>query len=529
MACEKSFSHTPFYVVHIYERGEEKMKYILTASQMKYADKRMIENIGIPSMVLMERAALQTVKAMKEVGIDLKKTLIVCGSGNNGGDGFAIGRLLIEEGYEPEIIFVGNPESRSEETRIQMQILTNMGVDIGNSLPEKEYSVIIDAVFGIGLSRNIEGKYQTVIEKMNAYTGCKVAVDIASGVSADDGKILGCAFKADYTVTFAYAKAGQLLFPGKIYSGEIMVRQIGIVNPELDNEKDVYYTFEKQDIKEQIAKRIPDSNKGSYGRVLLIAGSKGMSGAAYLSAKAAYLSGSGLVRIYTEESNRQILQQLLPEAVMTTYLEKDTNPFDQLDELLGWADVICLGCGLGMSDASKLLVKKVLEKNEKPCVVDADALNIFSELEKTETKSWLKKQGQYVFTPHMKEMSRLTGQEVSEIKNNRIEILKKFINEYPVTCVLKDSRTLVLEKDEQCYLNTSGNAAMAKAGAGDVLAGIITGLMAQKTTAYKAAVLGVYIHGLAGDEARKECGAYSVLAEDLLTGLRMILRGLEEK
>lgn len=505
------------------------MKYILTASQMKYADKRMIENIGIPSMVLMERAALQTVEAMKEVGIDLKKALIVCGSGNNGGDGFAIGRLLLEEGYEPEIVFVGNPESRSEETRQQMQILTNMGMDIGNSLPEKEYSVIIDAVFGIGLSRNIEGRYQSVIEKMNAYSGYKVAVDIASGVSADDGKILGCAFKADYTVTFAYAKAGQLFFPGKLYSGEILVRQIGITNPELANEKDIYYTFEKHDIKEQIAQRIPDSNKGSYGRVLLIAGSKGMSGAAYLSAKAAYLAGAGLVRIYTEESNRQILQQLLPEGILTTYHEDSDEPFEKLDELLKWASVICIGCGLGMGDASKSLVKKVLEKNEKPCVVDADALNIFSELEKDEKRLWLKNKGQYVFTPHMREMSRLTNKEVSIIKNERIEIIKEFVNEYPVTCVLKDSRTLVLEKEEHCYLNTSGNAAMAKAGAGDVLAGIITGLMAQKMKPYKAAALGVYIHGLAGDEARKECGAYSVLAEDILAGLRTILKGLEEK
>ena len=505
------------------------MKYILNAAQMKRADQRMIQEMGIPSMVLMERAALQTVMAIKEKELDLSKVLIVCGSGNNGGDGFAIARILMEEGYQPDVVFVGNMKSRSEETILQMQILTNLGIQVGNSLPKKEYSVIIDAVFGIGLCRNIEGRYQEIIEMMNAYTGYKVAVDIASGVSADDGKILGVAFKADLTVTFAYAKAGQIFFPGKLYSGEVTVRDIGIWNPHLGEEEDVYFTLEKSDVKKKMPARIPDSNKGSYGRVLLIAGSKGMSGAAYLSAKAAYLTGAGLVRIYTEESNRQILQQLLPEAVMTTYSVEDEQPLKELPELLNWANVICLGCGLGMSDLSKELVKEVLRINNKPCVIDADGLNIISEYNKIEKKYLIEKGGSYIFTPHMKEMSRLTGSDVSEIKENRYQILKAFINEYPVACALKDSRTLVMKKGEQCFLNTSGNAAMAKAGSGDVLAGIIAGLLAQQMNVYEAGVLGVYLHGLCGDSARDACGAYSVMAENLLRGIRERLKLLEDK
>lgn len=503
------------------------MKYILNAAQMKQADQRMIQEMGIPSMVLMERAALQTVMTMEEKGVSLSRALIVCGSGNNGGDGFAIARLLVEKGYQPDVVFVGNMESRSEETRLQMQILTNLGIPVGNSLPKKEYSVIIDAVFGIGLSRNIEGRYREIIEEMNAYSGYKAAVDIASGISADDGKVLGAAFKADLTVTFAYAKAGQILFPGKGYSGEIVVKEIGIWNPELQTAKDTAFMLEPDDVKSWIAPRRPDSNKGSYGRVLLIAGSKGMAGAAYLSAKAAYLMGAGLVRIYTEESNRQIIQQLLPEAVLTTYDVKEEEPFTQLEELLNWADVVCLGCGLGLSEESKELVKAVLDKNEKPCVMDADGLNIFAESEKAEKQKWLRK-GNYIFTPHMKEMSRLAGAEVSEIKENRYQYLKKFISEYPVTCALKDSRTLVLKEEEPCFINTSGNAAMAKAGAGDVLAGMITGLLAQKMNIYRACVLGVYLHGLSGDAARRNCGAYSVLAEDILDGIRETLQTLED-
>lgn len=505
------------------------MKYILNASQMKQADQRMIHQIGIPSMVLMERAALQTILAMKESNTDLTKALIVCGSGNNGGDGFAIARLLVEEGYSPDVVFVGNMNSRSEETKLQMQILVNLGVEIGNSLPEKEYSVIIDAVFGIGLCREIEGKYRDVIERMNAYSGYKVAVDIASGVSADSGAVLGVAFKADMTATFAYAKVGQILFPGKLYSGEIMVRDIGIWNPELKTESEIFYTLGPEDLRKQMPGRIPDSNKGSYGRVLIVAGSQGMSGAAYLCAKAAYLTGAGLVRIYTEESNRQILQQLLPEAIMTTYSVDDEEPLRELPALLEWANVICLGCGLGMSDLSKDLVKNILKINKKPCVIDADGLNIFAECDIIDKLNWIKEGGEYIFTPHMKEMSRLTGCEVSCIKENRFQVLKEFVNEYPVTCALKDSRTLVLKQEELCYLNTSGNAAMAKAGAGDVLAGIITGLLAQGMNSYRAGVLGVYLHGLCGDAAKESCGAYSVMAEDILNGIRKRLKELEDK
>ncbi|XCP83655.1 NAD(P)H-hydrate epimerase [Roseburia hominis] len=284
------------------------MRYILTAEQMKASDMATICEIGIPSLVLMERAALRCVEVMKEEQIDLTKPLIVCGSGNNGGDGVAVARLLFEEGYTPEVVFVGNMSSRSQEMRAQMEILEKLGVSFGNSLPDREYSVIIDAVFGIGLSRIIEGRYREIIEQMNRYKGAKVAIDIASGISADTGQILGCAFRADLTVTFAYGKAGQYFYPGCDYSGRTVVRPIGIRNQALELSDEVYCSLERADLRRQMPVRPADSHKGTFGRVLMITGSKGMSGAAYLAAKAAYLTGAGLVQIYTEESNRQILQ-----------------------------------------------------------------------------------------------------------------------------------------------------------------------------------------------------------------------------
>lgn len=505
------------------------MKYIVNAAQMKYADQYTIRELGVPSMVLMERAALQTVNAMKERQIDMSHALVVCGSGNNGGDGFAIARLLLEEGHQPDVVFVGNMHSRSEETISQMQILTKMGASIGNSLRDVEYSAIIDAVFGIGLSRAIEGRYQEIIERMNAYSGVKVAVDIASGISADTGAILGCAFQADLTVTFAYEKMGQILFPGRNYSGEVIVKPIGIRYPDVERTKEICFTYEKSEIGIQLPKRAADSNKGTYGKVLCITGSKGMSGAAYLSAKAAYLSGAGLVQIYTEESNRIILQQLLPEAIITTYNEDDENPFYELPELLEWASVICMGCGLGMSGASKALVEVVLKHSDKPMVIDADAINILSDYSEEKKKALLKKKRQCVLTPHMKELSRLCGIDVMSLKNKRTNYARSLVQDVPVTLVMKDSCTLVTCAEQKMYLNKSGNAAMAKAGAGDVLAGIITGFMAQKVPVFDAATLAVYLHGLAGDYAKESCGAYSVLAEDILSEFRNVLIDLEEK
>ena len=502
------------------------MKYILNAQQMKEADGHMIHKMGIPSLVLMERAALQCVAAMKDAKLDFSSVLVVCGSGNNGGDGFAIARMLHEEQIPVDVAFVGKLESRSEETETQMQILENLGVSAVTDLPDKEYTIIIDALFGIGLCRNIEGRYKDVIDRMNQYSGYKVAVDIASGISADTGAVLGCAFKADMTVTFAYAKAGQLYHPGYEYTGKLLVKPIGIWNPELDLETDIYYMFDDLDLQDKMPKRVANSNKGTYGKVLVIAGSKGMSGAAYLAAKAAYMTGAGLVRIYTEESNRQILQQLLPEAIMTTYREEDENPLAELENVLNWADVVCVGCGLGMSELSVSLMKKVLEKNQNPCVLDADGLNILAANPEYMDK-YLSQQ--YILTPHMKEMSRLSGTSVQEIIDNRKNMLQAFVNKYQVNVALKDSRTLVAGPEKAIFLNTSGNAAMAKAGSGDVLAGVITGILAQGTSVYEAGAIGVYLHGRGGDAARDEHGAYSVLAQDIASGVGNVLKRIGDK
>lgn len=497
------------------------MRYLPTGEWMQKADTHTIQEIGIPSMVLMERAALASVEAMEEKKINLARTLVACGSGNNGGDGFAIARLLKAKGYEAEAILVGKGSSMSEECLLQKKIAEKCGVPIVTTIQNKEYTSIVDAVFGVGLNREVTGVHKEYIEALNSMTGRKIAVDIPSGICSATGAVLGTAFKADLTITFACEKLGCVLHPGSGFTGQVITKEIGIDQTIFEKEPSVCYTFDKQDLKSLLPQRSPDSHKGTYGKVLMITGSKGMSGAAYLSAKAAYAAGAGLVQIYTAEENRIILQSLLPEAIVTTYDEYD---IETLNGLLSWADVVCMGCGLGRSKQAEQIVIHVMKNLNVPGVIDADGLNILSchpEL--------LKEQEQpLVLTPHMKEMAGLLGCSVKELKEQRFEKLRAFTDKYGVVCIQKDARTLTAKWDRQMFVNTAGNNAMAKAGSGDVLAGVIVGLMAQHMPPYEAAVCGVYLHACGGDEAKERKGSYSVLAKDLIAGIGTCMKKTEE-
>lgn len=498
------------------------MRYLPNGAWMQKADAYTIHEIGVPSVVLMEHAAESMVNILEQENVDCSKTLIVCGSGNNGGDGFAVARLLAQKGYSVVTAFVGKEASMSEECRLQCQIVKNMGLPVVANIPEEEYSLIIDAVFGVGLCREISGHYAEVIQQMNMMSGTKAAVDIPSGVCSTTGKILGIAFEADLTVTFQCEKMGCALFPGKNYAGNVFIADIGIDTKIFENKKEIPYTLEALDLKERLPKRSADTHKGSYGKVLMITGSKGMAGAAYLSAKAAYTCGAGLVQIYTDEVNRAVLQELLPEAIISVYQEYDDV---SLKNMLGWADVVCIGCGLGKTETSKRLLEGTLKNCKVPCVIDADGLNLL-----TGQKELLREcECEVILTPHMKEMSGLVDRSITEIAEHRFELLEQFVEEYPVICALKDARTAVVQSGKALFLNTAGNHAMAKAGSGDVLAGTITGMLAGHLDTFNAAVTGVLLHACGGDEARAELGSYSVLAQDLISGIQRCLKKVEDK
>ncbi|MCD7817837.1 MAG: NAD(P)H-hydrate dehydratase [Lachnospiraceae bacterium] len=506
------------------------MEFLLNAKQMKECDNRAIHQFGIPSPVLMERAALAVVEEMKKADLDLSRVLVVCGSGNNGGDGFAVARILKESSDENSdekqnsfsddcgkvtLAFVGRDASLTEETALQKKICENCGIKISRNFKDSEYTTIVDAIFGIGLSRTITGEYANVIQWINEQPASVVAVDIPSGISADNGRVLGSAVRADLTVTFAGRKIGQILYPGAAYCGKTVCREIGI--PADAGDGPPVFTYTDRDLA-LAPKRIPYSNKGTYGKVLLIAGSKGMSGAACLAARAAYRTGCGIVRVFTPECNREIVQISLPEAIVTTW-NPDAPDMEDLFAALDWSDTAGIGPGLSTSSAAAKLLGFVLKNYKKPLVIDADALNLLS----ADSKLLEQAQGKIVMTPHIGEMSRLIREDKKTITEDIITAVKRFAQKQNVVCALKDARTAVSD-GERVYLNTSGNNGMATAGSGDVLTGIICGLLAQGMPCFEAAALGVYIHGLAGDRARDNRGACGVMAGDIADQIGLVLR-----
>lgn len=498
------------------------MKYIASREEMQEIDSYSIEEIGIPGIVLMEKAAL----AMEEVFLERIPTdsriLIVTEKGNNGGDGLALGRLLLEEGYEVDFYEIGVISHASESHRIQKNILEQMEVQFLKKFPEEAYDVIVDAIFGVGLKREVGGRHKEVIERMNQKEGLKIAVDVPSGVDATTGQILGIGFAADLTITFGLAKAGLLLYPGADYSGEVLVKAIGFPNKAVEEIAPKMISFTEDDLA-LLPKRTAWSHKGTYGRVLLIAGSKNMAGAAYLAARAAYKSGSGLVRIFCCEENRVILQEKLPEAILTTY-ESEEEALALLPECLSWASVIGIGPGIGRSAFAAELVRQVLLQGKEPLVIDADGINCLSVLlkEKENRALFCEYEGGMILTPHLKEMARLLGDTVENIKANLPHYAAKLADKGHVI-VLKDVRTLVTDGSVPAYLNMSGSNGMATGGSGDVLTGIICGFLAGGLSNLLAAQLGVYCHGLAGEAAAAEKGEYGVLAGDLPEYLDRVL------
>lgn len=495
------------------------MEYILNAAQMKQYDNATIEEIGIPSLVLMERAALSVVEEIEHHHLDLTSVLVVCGSGNNGGDGFAIARLLGEKKIAVKIAFVGKDSSMTQETAAQRRICENCGIKLCTDFRDHEYTTIIDAVFGIGLSRPIEGSYANLINWINQQEASVVSVDIPSGISADTGKVLGTAVQADLTVTFACRKIGQILYPGAQYCGTIVCRKIGIP-AEFWAEQETaakVFAYDKSDLR-KIPQRKPYSNKGTYGKVLLIAGSPGMSGAACLAAASSYRSGCGLVQVFTSECNRQVIQTVLPEAVVTAFSEEEV-PLARLRQSMEWADVIGIGPGLGTGTHAQRILEIVLRESRKPLVIDADGLNLLS----IQPSLLHFAKVPVIVTPHIGEMMRLTGMPKSDITEEIIACAVSYAQTYSVICVLKDTRTIVSD-GTNIYINTSGNSGMAVGGSGDVLTGIICGLLAQGMSPFEGAALGVYLHGMAGDKAQEKFSAYSMIAGDMIDQLGSVLK-----
>ena len=501
------------------------MQYVLKAKEMKYCDQKTIEKIGIPSLVLMERAALVTIEEIERIQKIKGNILVAAGTGNNGGDGLAIGRMLVEKGAKVTFLLVGSREKVSEETNAQIRIVENLGFSIQSKIENEEYDMIVDALFGIGLGRAVEGKYCELIEAMNRMKqkGTFIcSVDIPSGICADTGKVMGCAVKADLTVSYAYAKRGHLLYPGKEYTGILKVRDIGIPKKIFGESTSSAFYYEKEDLKGALAMRRPDGNKGTFGKVLLLAGSHDMCGACLVCGESVMRTGAGMVKIISPECNREIIQKALPEAMLQSYTDEPDEA--SLSKSIAWADVLVAGPGVGTGEIALKVLTFCLKNSKIPIVLDADALNLISEEEALQELVKTREEGMTVMTPHPGELVRLLQTDMEKYRNDREELVEALIEKYNCVVAAKDAVTLVAEgKQREICINISGNDGMATAGSGDVLAGIIGGLLAQKMNAFDAASFGVFLHGLAGDTASEKKGKHSVMATDIVKALPEVI------
>ncbi len=522
------------------------MRYLVTGSQMKAIDSYTISQVGIPALVLQERAALCVADAVKEawaetgIGTHPSDAIwAVCGSGNNGADGIAAARILHNQGYPVHIVLAGDQGRGTEEFYAQKRIAETLGVPMTVWQPEQREDwsrlasgsaagtcrVLVDAVFGVGLSRPVEGSLRDVIDRMNQVQAeTVIAVDLPSGIHSDNGQVMGAAVRADVTITFGYEKLGTALYPGRSYAGRVTVCDIGFSGPEFwrkDGEKPGIHgerlavTCDETDLF-RAPMRPEYSNKGTFGKILVVAGCETMGGAAYLSALAAYRMGAGLVKIMTVPENSAMATQRLPEAMLTWYspeeiLQTPEQVPRRVEAECAWADVIVLGPGIGKGPETERLVREFLMNSYVPMVLDADGLNAVARhpgLTQYFTEN-------IIITPHPGEMSRLINMPVEQLKEDLIAAASSYSGLHGITCVLKDAATVTAGRDGQCSVNESGNSCMAKAGSGDVLTGILAGLLAQGVEMWEAASLGVFIHGLAGDRLREKNGAYGMLAREL--------------
>lgn len=497
------------------------MEYLVTAEEMKRYDRVTIGEIGIPALVLMERAALAV---MEEIAAVCRggRVLILAGVGNNGGDGLALARLLAERGYQVEVAVCGDPGRATEEWKTQEAVLRNYpvrimqeGMSAGRKTLGKEYTILVDALFGVGLSREVSGKYREQIEQFNGLSGYKIAVDVPSGIHSDTGEVCGCAVKADLTVCLGMAKRGLYFYPGCEYCGIVKVKEIGIGEAAFRGVLPQMYRYTER-IEDLLPVRKGNGNKGTFGKVLLAAGSRNMAGAAVLAARGCYKSGAGMVKVATPECNRIVLQAAVPEALLWTYGEENEDMLQEsdLERTADWADVLAVGPGLGTGEGAYRLLKLLLERSGQPIVIDADGLNLLAEYPdlKDLAASRTACGRRVVLTPHLGELSRLTGESIHEIRFHPVDSVMGLARRLHCVVAGKDARTVICQEGRQICLNTTGNSGMATAGSGDVLAGMIAGLLAQGMEPFEAAAVGVYWHGLAGDAAAAACGEYGVTA-----------------
>lgn len=491
-----------------------------TAAEMQNIDIETINAYGIPGSVLMERAALAVVQRIVDRFPAGSKALVVCGPGNNGGDGLAVARELFNRGYRARAIIIGKKGKLSPDCMAQYETARKFGTPVGFSQTlqsgDLHGAFVVDALFGTGLKKAISGAFESAIETINS-SGCPViSVDIASGISSDTAEVMGAAIHADITVTFGALKRGHLLYPGAGHSGEVFVHDIGFPHMLMNTIKCNVLT--PDDAWLLLPTREPDSHKGDHGHLLVIAGSRGKTGAAFMAAEAALRTGAGLVTLGAPETLADIYMARATEAMTLPLPCTPGGAFahEALDDILEFANesasAIAIGPGLGMEDETRRLVEDIVINSTVPVILDADGINALGD---RATSILGKTHSPVVLTPHPGEFSRISGMSSQEIQANRPEAALAFAQSSGAYIALKGSPTVIAGPEGELFINSTGGPALAKGGSGDVLTGIAGAYAAMGLSPLEAALLGVHVHGMAGDLASESLNEHAVLASDV--------------
>lgn len=510
-----------------------------TANEMREIDRSAIQDYGVPGAVLMENAGVAVVRQLETI-IDQvadRKFCILAGKGNNGGDGYVIARHLVNQGARVKVFLLGEKTAVSGDAKINLDIIDRMGIDVIEIVTERDWDKIkvaatfadclVDALLGTGFRGEIEGELALLIDIINAAGKLVVAVDIPSGVNADTGQVCGKAVEATHTVTFGLPKPGLFLYPGADYTGELTVADIGIPAAIAAEQQIKQNIVMAGMIRSILPRRSPAAHKGMSGRVAVVAGSRGLSGAAAMAAEGALRAGAGLITLAAPGSLQDVLAIKLTE-VMTRPLDEtpagtvSQEAVPEIAALAAKSDVLAIGPGLGRDASTMAAVRAVIESAECPLVIDADALYALAGY----TDMLADCAALPVLTPHPGEMARLTGLSTQAVNADRVGVARQAALDWGSIVVLKGARTVIAFPDGEVYINTTGNAGMATGGTGDVLTGIIASLIAQGLSSHDAAVAGVYIHGLAGDIAAAS-GMVGMAATDVIKALPAALYGLK--
>lgn len=509
---------------------------------MRGCDEEAIKGYGIPGIVLMENAARGTADAMQEhiPGLNKKRILIICGKGNNGGDGFALARHLIERKSTVTVASLSPVSQIKGDARINADIIQKMSrtdssgrLSFIKSITREKLEqlpaadVIVDAILGTGFRGKLNPKVASIVEWMNKQPSIRIAVDIPSGIDAETGTMEGVTVQADYTCTMGLIKTGLLFSPGRDVSGKVLCIDIQIPPEVFRRSKIRTFLVRESDVREALPKRLLDVHKYQVGKVFVLAGSTGLTGAAALTSMSALRSGAGAVVLGIPERLNLMMEKKLTE-VMTVPLADNgfgrlhSSAWRKIKQQCEWADIIAAGPGLSRSDDVKEIIIRLLKEIQKPILLDADAINVLAGSDTL----FDNRNAPVIITPHTGEFSRLSGIHINDIKKERLTTARRYAHNRKLTILLKGGPSIVASKDGNLYINGTGNPGMATAGAGDVLTGVIAGLWAQGLTDEAAAYCGAHIHGAAGDQAKEKYGVHAMTAGDIQEALLMVLKGI---